>query len=253
MIRWELTTAIATGYDAAGFLGVQPAAFGTTGGDDSGMGDYQQILPHGYLARPLDRGTDKVGAYLLCATEGGKGYGMPLHDPRVSSVYPPISKGSNGIANDKGAFLVLDYDSDTATQYVPIEFDGSGVPTKAHSVQIGKDSSTGKACLNLVHANGMAIVMLDETIVIKNAAGDAYIELSADGVVLNGNTKLVGGLDVGGSGAQPVPNLTLFEAWWAGVVSAVSAVPVYGAPIGGAMATMTAALPATGTLLLRGL
>jgi hypothetical protein len=247
MIRWELTQAITSGYDDFGFVGIQPAAFGTKDGADSGMGAYQQIMPHGYFARPLDKTADGNAAWVLAGVEGGKGYVLTLQDPRSAANLPPHSKGSCGLCNDDGTFFLLDHDAQTATLYVKL--DGG---TKAHAIQVGYDSSsTPKLCLNLIHANGMAILMSDETVVIKNAAGDAYIELNADGIVQNGNTKLVGGLDVGGSGAQPMINLTLFEAWWAGVVAAVTAVPVYGSAVGGAMATMTASLPGTGTTLAK--
>jgi hypothetical protein len=202
----------------------------------------------GFIARPVDPDPNGLGCLVLEGTEGhSEGLSWLSHDPRYYAKIPPLSQGSSCQYNSIGAFQLFDVDTQTATTYIPVA-GGS----KAHSIAVGYDSNQ-KLVLNIIHADGMAIVMSDHGITIKNSAGDAFIRIDASGILQNGNTKLVGAVDVGGTGAQPVINLTLFEAWWAAVVAAVSAVPVYGSAIGGAMGGMTAALPATGTTLLKGL
>lgn len=244
-MKFRLVTAQSSSVNADGYWGVQSDAFGK----DAAVGHFPMMHPFGFISRPVDPDSASgVGCLVLEGVEGGsEGFSWLCHDPRYQAKIPPLSQGSSCQYNCDGAFVYLDAQGHALTGYVPVE---GG--TQAHSFQIGYDTG-GKLVLNFVHANGMAILMSDQTITIKNAAGDAYWELNAEGTVLNGNTKLVGGLDVGGEGAQPMINLTLFETWWAAMVAVVTAVPVYGAAIGGAMAGATATLPGTGTTLAKAL
>lgn len=247
-MRQRFSVALSSGYDADKFLGVQLRAFG----DNPGAGHTQVMHSFGFASRPVDPTSNDDGLIGCIVQQISRGtaeeFAYLAHDPRYISKIPPLSQGSSCVYNSKGAFLDLDAATDTLTGYVPVP------GAKAHSLAIGYDSSSPpKLVLNLVHADGMAILMSDEGITIKDATGASFIRIDASGVTVSGAAKLTSGLDVGGSGAQPVINATLFEAWWASMVLAVSGAGIPGAAVGAAMATMTATLPTTGTVLLKGL
>jgi len=245
---WQLGTAVAVAYDETGMLGVQTDGFG----EAPGVHGRAQVGMYGLISRPLDANADGEGALCLFVDEGKEGFAWCGFDGRDLEKIPPASGGSSGLYNSKGSFFLQDYDTETTTFYVPIE---GGA--KAHLLQIGFDSSDPpKRVVDLRHADGMSITMLENSVTIKNAAGDAYIEINASGIVLNGNTKIVGGADIGGVGGQPLINLTLFETWLAALGSAIGATgatPLTGASLGALFNSAALALPAVGTTLAKGL
>jgi hypothetical protein len=113
---FRFCTSLATVYDADGFLGVQADLDGTEQGGLSsgadaaptqgigGAPDYEMVMPFGSYARHSDpvvdsNGTpDPANAGLdLVLYEGGRGYVMPLTDPRTTAILPPIEKGSHWV------------------------------------------------------------------------------------------------------------------------------------------------------------
>lgn len=239
------------------WYGLQLKGFSAPG-ESIGWYDFQQTF--GFASRPLDATIspdDSVEGCLVFKVDAGRKGGMAWlgSDPRLVNKCPPMSRGSSAQWNARQAFSLLDYDSNTHTTYVPVEFDGSGTPTKAHLIQVGVDAN-GKKVIDMRHCDGMAIVMLENSVVIKNAAGDAYLELNADGVVLNGNTKVVGGLDVGGSGAQPLVNGTAFNialATMAAALSNLTPLTPYEIGLHASLLALVAAFPACQTVLTKGL
>jgi hypothetical protein len=206
MIRnFQLGTSVAIAYGEGGFLGVQTDGFG----ENSGVHGRDVIGQFGLIGRPLDASEGK-GALTLFADEGAEGFAWIGFDVRDAEKCPPLSGGSAALYNSRGAYQLLDYETETSTLYVPIN-EGA----KAHMIQVGNDSN-GKAVVDIRHADGMAVIMLENSLTIKNAAGDAYIELNDSGIVLNGNTKAVGGIDIGGGAAMPLalgpPLVTYLEA-----------------------------------------
>lgn len=199
MIRWELTTAVTSGYDENGFIGIQPAALGQSNGADAGMGPYQMVQPLGYYARPLDRDASGVGCWTLSAIEGGKGYAWCIQDPRYARKAPPLSKGSRAIVADDGAFILMDCDTETTTIYRPNK-DGS----KAHIVTIGKDSN-GAETLELRHSSGAYVSATDSGIVVRGT-GNGYLEVNGDKLNANGNFNCPGAGSFGG-GVSPLNSL----------------------------------------------
>lgn len=195
MIRnFQLGVATSCAYGDGGFLGVHTDLFGKTAPGGSGR-DVLGVF--GVVGRPLDAEGDK-GALTLFGDEGAEGFAWVGYDCRDAEKWPPLSSGSVALVNSRGAYQLLDYETETSTLYVPIE-EGA----KAHMIQVGNDSN-GKAVVDIRHADGMAVIMLENSLTIKNAAGDAYIELNDSGIVLNGNTKAVGGIDIGGGTALPL-------------------------------------------------
>jgi hypothetical protein len=249
----QIGTAVAVAYGEDGFLGVQCDGFGKS----PGANGRHVVGQFGLMGRPLDA-DGETGALCLFADEGQEGFAWIGFDGRASANVPPLTRGSTVLYNSRGAYQLLDHETETSTLYVPI---AGGI--KAHLMQIGKDSND-KAVIDIRHADGMAIIMLEHSLVIKNAAGDAYIELNDSGIVLNGNTKAVGGLDVGGGAALPItlapPLVAYLQALNSALASiatiidakapsAPGAVPI----MSGFVASATAALAACTATLTKGL
>jgi hypothetical protein len=109
---WRLATSVLTAYDGDGYLGISVDEDGTEGsGNSSGAGatptvpagaspSYEVTTPGGLLFRHLDptidsNGNPNAGAsgLTLMMYEGGRGYGIPLTDPRTVVNLPPLGKG----------------------------------------------------------------------------------------------------------------------------------------------------------------
>ena len=241
----ELGVAVASVYDDDGFLGVQ---VDTHGEDDAGVPPFQALMPYGLIGRPLDPESDGEGSNVLFWDDGDLSHCIALNDPRVQSVAPQATKGSVGQCNAAGAFQLFDYDTETYTLYVPV--DGGA---KAHVITVGKDEN-GADYLGLVQCDGLSITMLDDEIVISNRAGNAYVQIDDSGIILNGNVKLVGGLDVGGGTALPLVLGPALITWMNAVAAAVGGIPTGGTAAGAAIATATSAFSVPGqTTLTKGL
>jgi hypothetical protein len=247
MIRLELTQIITSGYDADSFIGVQPAAFGTKGGENSGMGPYQQILPLGYYARPLDRTADGVGCWAICGTEGSKGYAWTIQDPRYADKCPPLTKGSNAIVNCAGAFMLLDYEAETGTILVPYD---SG--TKEHVITIGKDAN-GKSTIELRHGDGSYLSITGDGSILRGTGG-GFLNVNGGNIDANGNLNCTGAGSFGH--ALPVNALVPFLGFQAFLTALETALqplvtPTPGAPLGTAIAAAIATALTSTTAALK--
>jgi hypothetical protein len=231
-----------TTYDANGFLGIQ---FDGYGEQESGLVDVEVFRPLGVFGRPpaatLDaNGTATFTSWALSLWDGDDlTGGLILNDPRVQTKLPEISEeGGAGLHGFDGAWCLFDSEKHTFTLYQPIEFDGDGVPTKAHVVTIGIDGN-GTPIVELVHANGQAITMLGDAFVLSSKDGGARFELAAGGAITAvGNMQVTGGI---AAGALPVPllkaapavsHLTTLQAALTAVqaaLAALAAIPVNGA------------------------
>lgn len=131
-------------------------------------------------------------------------------DLRLAKIFPNPKEGSIARSHYGGGFWAFDMTEGNAgdqkgsvyTLYVPYSFSG-GVPAKAHAISIDAAQKT----IQIVHGSGLAILMSDDGMLIKNAAGDAYIQLNAAGITLNGNLRVTGQILVGQGGAS-LPVLT---------------------------------------------
>lgn len=225
VLRWDAGTAQGSEYND-GFLTVQPDFYGEKA--SGGEGGVVQ-LPFGFLSRPLD--PDEQGAcQVLYAYEGDQLHTMPTLDARVIDKLPQLPKGSSIQFGADGGFGQFDPETHTWTLYIPTDFDGEGTPTKAHLLQIGKDTN-GKRCVTLLHADGPGISILEggkKSVVIKNAASNAYVEVNDDGIVLNGKVTIKGGLKSDeGVGVDPLARSTELLTWAAQVNAALTALAAY--------------------------
>lgn len=244
----EFRTAITTGYTAEKFLAVQCDAHG----DNPGEGFQLLVAPYGFVSRPVDADNDNGnyrGGIVATDTEGAsEQFSWCLHDVRIASKLPPLTKGSAALYNSAGAFILLDTDNEVELHYVP-----QGT-SKAHAVTIGK-TSTGKSVICLQHAD-KPFLQLDSERAQLRGPGNAYLEVLDKSVNINGSGKVLGSFAVGGTEAQPTLNATLFATWWEAVSSAVSAqgtTPLTGATLGAVLQGLGAALESTFTQFLRGL
>ena len=198
-IDTQIGTCMFSGLDEDGF----PVAQVDANGEDSQVAPGELHHPFGFASRPVDPDLDASGQLkpgggcTLFYSVDGDGQHMWLgYDPRYLTLMPRLKKGGSMQYCSWGSFGIYDGDDGTFTQYVPVEKDASGTVTKAHAITVGVDGN-GDALISIVHADGMALVLHQKKTILKNAAGDAYLELSGSGAVLNGNTRLNGGLVVG--------------------------------------------------------
>jgi hypothetical protein len=137
---------------------------------------------------------------------------VPLawRDLRLNAVYSNPRPGSIALVGYGGGFHAIEDTQDNSGDqkasihviYAPYQFSG-GVPSKAHVITL--DTSSGNEAITIVHGEGMAITMAaggKHSVVIKNKAGDAFVEVNDSGGTLNGNWKVVGSMDIGGSPAS---------------------------------------------------
>ncbi len=225
IFRWDRSEAEGSEFDEQGWLTVQVNAYGSAAAR-SGMLAH---APYGFLGRPLDP-DDEGSCKVLTAREGDQDHAIATVDLRVLKKLPQPKKGGSVQFGSDGGFGEFNPESHTWSLYIPVEFDGAGKPTKAHLLQIGKDTN-GLRCITFLHADGPAISILEggkRSIVLKNAASNAFIEVNDDGVVLNGKTTIKGGLKADeGAGVEPVARSTELLSWAAQVNASLTALAAY--------------------------
>lgn len=200
-ITWELGSVRYTGLDIDGWPIAQHDGLGTK----PQVGSYELHHAFGFISRPRDPDTDKNGKVLpgkacnvLIGKIGNETHLFLASDPRFIPSIPQLKKGGAAVYSAPGSFIVLDGEDGTVTEYIPVPGD------KAHILTRGIDGA-GKPFIAFEHADGMAITMIDGSMVLKNNAGDAYYELNAAGHTFNGAVKVNGSLISGDPvGAQPV-------------------------------------------------
>lgn len=169
----------------------------------------------GLLGRPrAEDGDQHVDVMGLRA--GDRVVPIAYRDARIDKAFPNgIAAGTIALAGyGGGSYSLLDTTGESGDQkatvhviYAPYQFSG-GVPAKAHVITI--DTTPGNESLGLVHAEGHAVLLTPQKkVILKNAAGDAYVEVGDDGNVLNGNTVINGGATIGSpTGALPAAKAT---------------------------------------------
>jgi phage baseplate assembly protein gpV len=190
-VRLELSTCQLTGIDENGFLAAQIDALGSGGDDESGATPDQLSHAFGFVSRPKDP-EGGVGCTLFhCQAGSSERHCWLGDDPRYVAKYPPPKKGGSCQYGADGVFSNIDPETHTWTLYVPYA-DG-----KAHLITAGKDGN-GDPIVELVHGDGMALTFFKSSATLKNNAGDAYLELNNSGIVINGNLKVRGAVEING-------------------------------------------------------
>lgn len=196
----------------------------TTGEGSTGEALFGQI---GIVARPRAPSADGHAEVISARTGDGL---QPIagRDLRLNSRVNPAD-GEIDLVSYGGGFLSLADNADgkgtTAVLFAPA-LKTDGTVDKAHAVTL--DTSAANLSLSLVHALGMALLLTKEkSVILKNAAGDAYLQIDDSGITLNGNVKLNGGIVAGSIvSAQPLLQSVDMMAWVAqanGVFAALAA------------------------------
>jgi len=225
-LRFDLGVSTYTERDADGYYRVQIDWPGGKGGQP-----VESYHPCGFLGRPRDPSVDPngrphIGGTTLWAWEGSQGHAIPLSDPRVAGRLPEVKKGGSiqyadtSAGAEKAPFALFDGANGSWQLYVPY---GSTAATIAVDV-----SMPGVESVQIVHGAGMKIVMTaggKNSVVIHNRTGNAYLEVNDEGVIINGNSKIVGSLIAGNVGAaESVALADGLLAWVTQVNAALAAI-----------------------------
>lgn len=232
-ISWDIGLATVSSYKDGAHLGIQV----------DGYGEDQAAMPEGFCAelggimcRPDDPALDPEGqpipdkaTQVMYGWEGGRQFVVPMNDPRVTAKSPQLTKGGKQIVVKSGAFSQWDGDTGSFTTYVPYDFPGDDVSKTANKACLFAidTRAKGSETIQIVHGCGTAFVMMgDGTITIKNKAGDACYVLDSTGHLLNGNTKIYGGLHIGSPAAMPIALAPGVQAQIATIQTQMTAISV---------------------------
>jgi hypothetical protein len=226
-----------------GFLGLQIDALG-----DGGVPTMQASHPYGFLSRPHDPSSNGVACSVERRQYGSEHFAWLADDPRSVAWLPRVTKGGSAqYGGGLGRSLTwreIDGETGSVIDYVPVAWGSNGTATKAHKLEMGVDGA-GDPVVQIVHADGMVISLFDGGVTIGDSSGACYVDLRGGSIALNGSTKVVGGLDVGGTGGVPVPLHPALAAGLQAFAAAVAAAPVVPADGGAALkVALTAAATA---------
>lgn len=186
-------------------LGISPSLRG----DEPGGPPFDSVQPLGLVARPRDPtlgpdGQPVTGAGLLIATDGasGEGFCIPTTDPRALERVPQVAKGGTCLyaSGPKTSFHHLD--GDNGSQQIIVLYGDN--QDKSLSITLSVDKA-GKENIRIGHGMGHAVLLNHQgKVILHNAAGNAYVEVGPDGIVINGNLKVNGSI-TGGNTPAAVP------------------------------------------------
>lgn len=181
-------------YNVAGISALDFTTDDTDEGGEKGLGEenYQSL---GIVGRPLPPDGDDALETIFARTGDGLvpfGY----RDARLNRNYPNPAEGDVAFVSYGGGFhsMSLNASGETIhTLYCPYNRNSEGVPQKAHTVTLDPEQG-----ISVVHADGHAVLLTAQgNVVIKNASGDAYVQVGSSGITLNGNLVLNGGATIG--------------------------------------------------------
>lgn len=256
MMALDMGVAVFSERDTDGFVNISYDGYQPPN-QKAGIGAVEAHHPFGFQGRPRDpeqdsQGSPGIGATVLRFSDQNGDHLFPLGDPRTTPKLPTVGKGGSIQYGDTGApvvpFAFFDVANGGGWQcYVP--YSGSP-PTKAMTIAIDV-STPGQESIQIIHGSGMSITITaggKNSIVIKNKAGDAYLEVNDDGTITNGNTQMVGGLAVGiptpahpGPAPEAVARAPELVSWAASVnvtlaaIKAALAVPAGPGPLAAAV------------------
>lgn len=245
-LGFDISTVKLTQYDDDGFPEIQ---IETVGGPKSAVVPYEQHHPYGIMARPHDP-TDEGSCQVLFGMEAGRGHAFCQSDPRVIPLLPQNEKGgfcAYGGKLKSPSYFHIDGTTNSQTFYVPYSNGADGVPTKSMSIEINVDSE-GQEAISIIHGSGVALMFVTQpdgstNAMLKNSAGDAYVEVNDKGIILNGAVTVQGGFNAGGpGGAQPLvaaPPLIAVLQQLITIVSTIVGTSGTGAPAAALAAQLT--------------
>jgi hypothetical protein len=194
----------ATLYDVAGIAGFDAA---DEGEQAHGQEVYQSL---GVLGRPLPPEADLFAEAIAMRTEDGL-TPIAFRDLRLHRGVNPGGgattprEGQLMFAGYGGAFLSHSMTADPTgskkgnitTLYVPYDFDGDGVPQKAHAIVI--NPSEGNSSISLVHGDGVFLTLSESTGagsgpgIIASVGGATFLRMTAGELTLQAERVLLKG------------------------------------------------------------
>jgi hypothetical protein len=170
---------------------------GLAAGDNDDTGEQSTEEPVYGALGVVSRPRDPSSAGAAEAVSARRADGLPviaLRDLRLNKARGHVAPGTVSVVGYGGAFLSIDDapngGGSVLTLYAPYGFDPE--PNVAHSIIL--DTTSGNEAILIVHGLGHAILLdKDGKVVIKNGAGDVFISVEPDGIVVNGAVKVVGG------------------------------------------------------------
>jgi hypothetical protein len=165
--------------------------------EDLGIGAASPMWSQaGFASRPADPGSGGA-AMALWLQDGDQRRVLATRDNRRVEKVGDLKPGGVAIfsSGTSNSFVTLDGENGTISIYSPYAY-SSDVPGKAHLIALNTES--GNESISIVHGEGHSILMTTSgSLVLKNKAGDAYIEINDGGIVLNGNVTINGGFVAG--------------------------------------------------------
>jgi hypothetical protein len=195
-------------------------------GDDAGEQAHEQPVYSGLgvVGRPLPPDTRGFLEAMAARVDDGLET-FAYRDLRINRALNPTSAGTApaagqvGIAGYGGGFASVRQASaesgsgtpDVFTIYVPYEFNGAGVPTKAHAIIV--DPTPGNSSLQLVHGDGVFFTLSEDTGdgpgIVAAVGASTFLRMSAGKLTLQATEILLKGNCYLGRGADPTAFLPL--------------------------------------------
>jgi hypothetical protein len=205
---FDFSAGVVAGYAADGHAHIQHDGFGE---EDSGAQPlalhhwfgFQGVPHHGTRGANGEVDPER-SCPLLWGYGQNDGHAWPMADPRWIAKLPQVNPGGSiqyGGKLGQPSFQFFDGSSGSWQVYVPYGFSGTGtdgLPSKAMSIAVNV-RTPGAESVEIVHGSGMSVTMLaggKNSVVVKNAAGDAYVEVNDDGITVNGNMKVNGAVEM---------------------------------------------------------
>lgn len=233
VLDFDMGMVTASGYDQDGFPVAQIDAYG---GKLSGAEPYQVHSPHGLITRCHDPERDddgniNFGCNALFADEGGTGHVWYQTDPRIIPLVPQVKKGgfcAYGGRLKNPSYHYIDGDNGSTTIYVPYRI-VNDVATKSMSIELNVENENEES-IAIVHGSGAAITITENqgkvSTVIKNQKGDASIEINDQGVVINGQLLVLGGMSAGGQTGMPLVPAPEFIAFMTKLLTIIGSINI---------------------------
>jgi hypothetical protein len=174
---------------------------GVDDSDEGGDGAHEQeaYSALGIIGRPLPAEGDAFLEAIALRTGDGR-LPFAFRDLRINRAINPTGAGSTPkpgqllFAGYGGAFLshamtagnVGSKRGNISTWYVPHDFDGSGVPQKAHAITI--DPTPGKSSVSIAHASGLFLALTEDTGsgpgIVASVDGQTFFRMSSGEVTI---------------------------------------------------------------------
>ena len=107
---FRLHTALQSGYDSNGFLGVQVDPYGD---ENAGTAPIPLFQPIGITSRPAEPADASTGTPVIVGTDGASCLAWCGLDRKVQAKLPTLTEGSTCVYAANGAYILLDADAGT--------------------------------------------------------------------------------------------------------------------------------------------